>query len=96
MEQPGARAVDQALVPLVAALAPWGVEEAHWLPDRAGAPVVWVRVRTSEQRATLEGQAWLVAQLHVTLARLGVPHEAVRTARIEVSAAQDEARLFEE
>jgi hypothetical protein len=89
-------AVDQALVPLVAALSPWGVEEAHWLPDRDGAPVVWVRVRTTAQRTALEGQSWLIAQLQVTLARLGVPHETVRAARVEVTSAQDEARLFEE
>jgi hypothetical protein len=89
-------AVDAALVPLVASLGPWGVEEAHWLPDREGSPVVWVRVRTAQQRVALESQAWLVAQLHVTLARVGVPHQVVRSARVLVSSAEDEAQLFEE
>ena len=96
MDRRGAAAVDQALVPLVAALAPWGVEEAHWLPDRDGVPVIWVRVRTSAQRVALESQSWLEAQLHVTLARLGVRHETLRVTRVEVSSAQDEALLFEE
>ncbi len=88
--------VDAALYPLVAALAPWGVEEAHWLPDREGSPVFWVRVRTSIQRVALEAQPWPIAQLHVTLARVGVPPEVVRASRIEVTSAEDESRLFEE
>ena len=43
------RAVDAAIVPLVASLGPWGVEEGHWLPGRGGQPVVWLRVRTEAQ-----------------------------------------------
>lgn len=34
------RAVDAAMLPIVASLAPAGVVAAHWLPDRAGDPVV--------------------------------------------------------
>jgi hypothetical protein len=90
------KGVDAALVPLVASLAAWGVEEAHWLPDHEGSPVIWVRVRTAKQRLALESQPWLVAQLQVTLARVGVPHEEARSARVLVSSAEDEALLFEE
>lgn len=88
-------AVDQALVPLVAALAPWGVDEAHWLPDRGGMPVVWVRVPTAAQRVALQAQPWVSAQLEVTLARLGVPHEVIRRTTLEVTSVEEEARLFE-
>lgn len=88
--------VDAALLPMVASLAPWGVEEAHWLPDRDGAPVIWVRVRTAAQRVALQAQPWVAPQLHVTLARMNVPYEQIRSARVEVSSAEEEARLFEE
>jgi hypothetical protein len=90
------RSVDAALVPLVASLAPWGVEEAHWLPDRDGVPVVWVRVRTALQRVALQAQPWVLAQVQVTLSRLGVAPHVVLAARVEVTSAEDEAQLFDE
>jgi hypothetical protein len=88
--------VDAALVPVVAALAGWGVEEAHWLPDRDGAPVIWLRTRTRAQRTALQSQVWLVPQVQVTLTRLGVAHGDVWSLRVELTSAQDEAALFEE
>lgn len=88
------RAVNAAIVPMVAALGAWGVTEGHWLPDRDGSPVVWLRVRTSAQRLALAKQIWLVPQVQVTLTRLGVPHDVVWRMRVELSSAEDEARLF--
>jgi hypothetical protein len=90
------RSVDAALVPIVASLGAWGVEEAHWLPDRAGAPVIWLRTRTRAQRTALQSQAWLVPQLQVTLTRLGVGHDIVWSLRIELTSSEDEAQLFDE
>ncbi|WP_107766136.1 hypothetical protein [Nocardioides terrigena] len=90
------RAADAAIVPLVASLAPWGVVEAHWLPDRNGEPVLWVRVGTELQRVTLEAQSWLLPQLHVILARMGMPSEKVMGSRLEVTSVEAETRLFEE
>lgn len=90
------RAVDAALVPIVASLAAWEVTEAHWLPDPGGAPVVFLRTRTEAQQRSLAGQVWLLPQLQMTLGRLGAAYAAVRALRIEVTSAQAEARLFEE
>ncbi len=90
------RAVDAAILPIVAALAPWGVEEGHWLPDRDGAPVIWLRVRTEAQQAALLSQAWVLAQVQVTLTRLDVPHDVVWSLRLEITSAEAEARLFDE
>jgi len=90
------RAADAAIVPLVASLAPWGVKEAHWLPDRDGVPVIWVRVGTELQRVALEAQSWLLPQMHVILARMGMPSEEVMGSRLEVTSAEAETRLFEE
>ena len=91
-----ARAVDAALVPLVASLGPWGVEEAHWLPDRGGAPVIWLRTRTQAQRRALQSQTWVAPQVQVTLTRLGLPHDLVWTVRIELTSVEAEDALFRE
>jgi hypothetical protein len=48
------RSGDAAMVPIVASLAPPGVLEAHWLPDRAGDPVVWIRVRGEAEHRLLD------------------------------------------
>jgi hypothetical protein len=90
------RAVTAAIVPIVASLAPWGVDEGHWLPDRDGRPVIWLRTVTASQAATLRGQVWLLPQVQITLTRLGVPHEIVWTLRVEVTSSQAQAELFEE
>lgn len=84
------------MLPLVSSLGAWGVDEGHWLPDAQGAPVIWLRTRTRRQRAALQGQVWLVAQVQVTLTRLSVPHEVVWPIRVEVTSAEDEDRLFAE
>ncbi|WP_134767040.1 hypothetical protein [Nocardioides sp. 1609] len=89
-------AVDAALVPIVASLGPWGVEEAHWLPDRQGAPVIWLRVRRRAQAEALRRQVWLLPQVQVTLTRLGVGHDIVWNLRVEISSAEAEAELFRE
>ncbi len=90
------RSVDAALVPMVASLGSWGVESAHWLPDRAGEPVIWLRTRTQAQRLALQSQVWLLPQVQVTLSRLSVPHAVVWRVRVEITSAEDEARLFTE
>jgi hypothetical protein len=90
------RAADAAILPLVLSLAPYGVEEGHWLPDRAGDPVVWLRTRTEIQRVELEAQPWLSAQFHVLLSRVGMPPDKVTRLRLEVTSHEREARLFDE
>ena len=90
------RAADAAIVPLVASLAPWGVVEAHWLPDRAGTPVVWIRTATEAGRVAVESYAWVRPQVQVILARLGLPPEKVLALRLEVTSAEAEDLLFEE
>ena len=86
--------VQQALRPMVASLGSWGVESAHWLPDREGQPVVWLRTWTRAQREALEKQVWLTAQVQTILTRLNVPFETVWRVRLEVTSAEDEANLL--
>lgn len=90
------RAVDAALVPIVAALRPWGVEDGHWLPDRSGTPVVWLRTHTEIERVALQSQAWVIAQVQSSLTRLDVSYEVVRSLRLEITSTEGEAVLFEE
>ncbi|CUR58556.1 hypothetical protein NOCA2500029 [metagenome] len=90
------RSVDAALVPMVASLGAWGVEAGHWLPDRAGAPVIWLRTRTLAQSTALQSQVWLVPQVQVTLTRFGVPHDIVWSMRVEVTSTEAEDQLFRE
>ena len=89
------RAVDAALVPIRASLAAWGVVEVHWLPDRDASPVIWLRTHSRAQRAALESQPWLSAQLGMTLSRLGVPYHLVRALRIEVTSTEDQVNLLD-
>jgi hypothetical protein len=86
--------VQEAMLPLVASLGSWGVGSGHWLPDRDGQPVVWLRTRTRAQRRALESQVWLRAQVQTILTRLGVPHETVWHVRLELTSAEDEAELL--
>lgn len=90
------KAVDAALVPVVASLGAWGVRDAHWLPDRDGYPVVWLRTRARTEADALRGQTFLLPQLQVTLSRLEVPHSMLKRLRIEVTSLADEDRLFGE
>ncbi|MBA2558854.1 MAG: hypothetical protein H0V07_03030 [Propionibacteriales bacterium] len=90
------RSIDAAMVPILASLGCWGVEEGHWLPDRNGAPVIWLRTRTQSQQTALQSQVWLVAQVQATLTRLGVPHDVVWPLRVEMTSAEAEADLFTE
>ena len=89
------RSMDAAMTPMVAALAPWGVRDGHWLPDRDGQPVVWLRTATEAERVTLGDQGWLLAQVQVTLSRLGVPHDIIWRLRLETTSLEAERRLFD-
>ena len=89
------KAVDAALVPIKASLAAWGVVGVHWLPDRDGSPVIWLRTHSRPQRSALESQTWLVAQLQSTLSRLGTPYAVVRALRIEITSTEDEINLLD-
>src|SRR6476661_4778379 len=88
------RRVDQALLPTVASLGAWGVESAHWLPDRTGEPVVWLRTRTEAQSSTLQKAIWLTPQVQHVLTRLGVPHDTVWGLRLELTSLEAEKRLL--
>ena len=90
------RGVDAAMLPIVASLAPAGVVSAHWLPDRAGEPVVWVRVQDEAARVAVESYAWVLPQVQIILTRLNVPSEMVLRLRLEVTSAEAEDRLFED
>ncbi|MDZ5661696.1 hypothetical protein SFC79_07980 [Nocardioides sp. S-58] len=90
------RAADAAMLPVVASLAPAGVLEAHWLPDPAGDPVVWVRVRTEADRVALQSYSWVLPQVQVIMSRLGLPPQQVLALRLEVTSGEAEDRLFEE
>ena len=90
------KAVDAAILPLLVSLGPYGVEEGHWLPDRDGDPVVWLRTGSEIERVQLEAQVWLRAQVQVILARLGVPPSKVSSLRLEITSREREARLFDE
>ena len=89
------QAVDAAMLPIVASLAPAGVLEAHWLPDRAGEPVVWVRVQDEASRVAVQSYAWVLPQVQIILTRLAVPPEMVMRLRMEVTSVEAEDRLFE-
>lgn len=90
------RAVDAAMLPIVASLAPAGVLEAHWLPDRSGDPVVWIRVESESARVAVQSYSWVLPQVQVILARLGLAPEKVMALRMEVTSAEVEGRLFDE
>ncbi len=89
-------AVDAAMLPIVASLGPAGVLEAHWLPDRAGDPVVWIRVETEAGRVAVESYSWVRPQVQVILARLGLSPEKVLALRLEVTSGEAEDQLFDE
>jgi len=88
------RKVDQALLPMVASLGSCGVESGHWLPDRSGQPVVWLRTHTEAQRQSLERAVWLTPQVQHILTRLGVPHDTVWRLRLELTSVEAEQRLL--
>lgn len=90
------RAADAAMLPIVASLAPAGVLSAHWLPDRAGDPVVWIRVRTEAGRVAVESYSWVLPQVQVILSRVGLSPEKVQALRLEVTSAEAEDGLFVE
>ena len=89
------RAADAAMLPIVASLGAVGVVSAHWLPDRAGEPVVWVRVKDEASRVAVQSYSWVLPQVQIILTRLAVPPEMVMRLRIEVTSAEAEDRLFE-
>jgi hypothetical protein len=87
--------VDAALLPIVASLGAVGVMSAHWLPDRAGEPVVWLRVQDEASRVAVQSYSWVLPQVQIILTRLAVPPEMVMRLRMEVTSAEAEDRLFE-
>ena len=88
------RAADAAMLPIVTSLAPAGVIGAHWLPDRAGDPVVWILVQSEAGRVAVESYSWVLPQVQVILARLGLPSEKVMALRLEVTSVEAEDHLF--
>jgi hypothetical protein len=88
------RAADAAMLPIVTSLAPAGVTGAHWLPDRVGDPVVWIRVQTEAGRVAVESYSWVLPQVQAILSRLGLPPDKVMALRLEVTSAEAEDHLF--
>lgn len=83
------------MVPMVVSLAGAGVEGAHWHPDRAGEPVVWLRTRTEIQRVQLQAQAWLLPQVQMLLTRLSVPYAMISRLRLEFTSVEAEDALLD-
>ncbi|MET2011968.1 hypothetical protein ABXJ56_10480 [Microbacterium chocolatum] len=90
------RAIDQALLPMVASIGAWGVIDAHWLPAPDGAPVVWLRTRTEIERVALEAQAWVLPQVRIILTRLSVDYASVAATTVQVTSLERQDRLFGE
>jgi hypothetical protein len=89
------KAADAAMLPIVASLGAVGVLEAHWLPDRDGDPVVWIRVQTEAGRVAVQSYPWVLPQVQVMLSRLGLSGEKVMSLRLEVTSVEAEERLFD-
>jgi len=89
------KAVDAAMLSIVASLGAVGVLEAHWLPDRDGDPVVWIRVQTEAGRVAVQSYPWVLPQVQVMMSRLGLAGEKVMALRLEVTSVEAEDRLFE-
>ncbi|PUA79051.1 hypothetical protein [Nocardioides currus] len=89
------RAADAAMLPLVASLAPAGVLEAHWLPDRGGDPVVWLLVGTEIARVQLQSTSWVLPQVQAILTRVNLPPDKVLAVRLEVTSVEAQDRLFD-
>jgi hypothetical protein len=88
------RAADAAMLPIVTSLAPAGVTGAHWLPDRTGDPVVWIRVQSEAGRVAVESYSWVLPQVQAILSRLGLPPDKVMALRLEVTSIEAEDHLF--
>jgi hypothetical protein len=89
-----ARKVDTALPVIVASTGSWGVRACHWLPDVEGGPAVWLTTGTEQERASLEGAAWLSTQVTMMLMRQGVPHDVTQQLRVFVNSLEGERRLL--
>lgn len=76
------------MVPLAASFGGAGVLDAHWLPDRAGEPVVWLRTRTELERVQLQAQAWVLPQVVMLMTRLSVPLGHSRSRSLYLSTRQ--------
>jgi hypothetical protein len=90
------RAADAAMLPIVASLGAVGVVGAHWLPDRDGNPVVWIRVRSEAGRVAVESYSWVLPQVQAMLMRLNLAPDLVLALRLEVTSDEAEDRLFDE
>ena len=55
-----------------------------------------MRTRTEIERVALQAQVWLLPQVQMLLARVGVPHTDVSRVRLGLTSAQAEERLFAE
>jgi hypothetical protein len=84
------RAIRQALVPIVASLAPWGVVDARWLPHENPRPTIWLRTRTEIERVALQAQPWPIAQVRIMLTRLSVPYDVVSALQLDVTSLEGE------
>jgi hypothetical protein len=89
------KAVDAAMLPIVASLGAVGVLDAHWLPDQDGGPVVWIRVQSEAARVAVQSYPWVLPQVQIILTRLGLSGDRVMALRLEVTSAEAEDRLFE-
>ena len=84
------------MLPIVASLAPAGVLKAHWLPDQAGDPVVWIEVGTELSRVQVQSYSWVLPQGQIVLSRRGLAPDKVMALRLEVTSREAENRLFDE
>jgi hypothetical protein len=79
---------------LVASLGSWGVREGHWLPDRDGAPALWLTTETEAQRSALESATWLEAQVAILLTRADIPYEVMKRLLVLVDSEEEQVRLL--
>ena len=89
-----ARGVESAIPGLVASLGSWGVRSGHWLPDRDGAPAIWLTTQTEAQRRALETAPWLEGQVAILLTRADIPYEVMKRLRVLVDSEEGHDRLL--
>ncbi len=79
---------------LLASLGSWGVRSGHWLPDRDGAPAIWLTTQTEAQRRALETAPWLEGQVAILLTRAEIPYEVMKRLRVLVDSEEGQDRLL--
>jgi hypothetical protein len=70
------------------------VREGHWLPDRDGAPALWLTTETEAQRSALESATWLEAQVAILLTRADIPYEVMKRLLVLVDSEEEQVRLL--